>query len=787
MAASFSQRSGRTDPSDSYSKGGGSASSPASESINGEPKTPMSEEVDSSIEYPLPSESSRIPTSASRIETLGYSRQVLSRWEKLFEYIARNACQGVAVVDGASLDMSSIVAVAKFGVSAFASEKVLQGMDQSFRSMKTCLESGQPIYGVNTGFGGSADTHTAEVAKLQRNLIRFLNCGVVTPPPVKTFPQSYRSVANTAMRSNQDRIIFDRMMRNTDQMPSSIMPDSWVRAMLVVRSNSLASGRSGVRSGLVSNLIQLLNKKITPVVPLRGSISASGDLIPLSYVAATLQGSREVEVWTGEMGEFDHRPRSTAEQALSKSSLTHLRLGPKEGLSMVNGTSVSAGVACLALHDTHGLISLSQVLTAMAVEALRGSSESFHPIFSQVRPHLGQFEVSRNIRSFLKGSLLVSDKAEEYENEGTLRQDRYSIRTAPQWLGPHLEDLFLADRQITVELNSTTDNPLVDPRSAEMLHGGNFQAMSVTSAMEKTRSAIISVGRLLFAQCTEVINPALSNGLPPNLTADEPSQSFIFKGVDICMASLQSELGLLSTPVMPQVQNAEMGNQSVNSLALLSARFSHMALDVLSQMSAAYLLALCQALDLRALEHRFLSAFETALKTVTTQIFGQSLDHLTPLHQALWTAFKTGCDKTTSVDSSQRFIQIAESMRSVVLGHAHHVSHDDNEFVARLQEWTERCATLALQHFRSALISYSANPDASELLGSGSKKIYAFVRSDLNIPFETTAHEADEVNMSKPPDNRNLGALVSEIHGAIQKGSIFLPVMDCLREAELDN
>lgn len=452
--------------------------------------------------------------------------------------------------------------------------------------------------GVNTGFGGNADTYTNKTEKLQRNLIRYLNCGII-PDPLASGPEPTDvrlKDGTSAGRSDFEwlrQAIFDE-----DSITSYTMPESWVKATLLIRSNSLSGGNSGVRSNLVSGMVHLLNKNISPVIPIRGSISASGDLIPLSYIAATLQGSRHVQVWIRDEEKCAYRKRVLACEALTSSSLKAIQLGPKEGLAIVNGTSVSAAVGCLALQDTHEVIILSQILTAMGVEALRGSIESFHPFFSTIRPHVGQSEVANNIRIFLGGSRLVSDKAEEYANSDSLRQDRYSIRTTPQWLGPQLEDLVLADQQISVEINSTTDNPILDPGSGEILHGGNFQAMTVTSAMEKTRNVIQSIGRLLFAQCTEVMNPVFSNGLPPNLSADEPSQSFFFKGLDISVAALQSELSLMSTSVVSLVQNAEMGNQSVKSLAFLSARYTHTALDIVSQMSATYLFALCQALDL---------------------------------------------------------------------------------------------------------------------------------------------------------------------------------------------
>ena len=148
-----------------------------------------------------------------------------------------------------------------------------------------------------------------------------------------------------------------------------------------------------------------------------------------------------------------------------------------------------------------------------------------------------------------------------------------------------------------------------------MLHGGNFQAMAVSSAMEKTRSTLQIIGRMLFAQCTELMNPALNNGLPPSLASDEPSQSFLLKGIDVNIASLQAELGFLANPIASQVQTAERNNQSLNSLALISARYTHVALDILSQLVAAHILSVCQALDLRAMHFQFLTALKPAFES----------------------------------------------------------------------------------------------------------------------------------------------------------------------------
>ena len=173
--------------------------------------------------------------------------------------------------------------------------------------------------------------------------------------------------------------------------------------------------------------------------------------------------------------------------------------------------------------------------------------------------------------------------------------------------------------------------PLIDIDShrtsdVSVLHGGNFQAKAVTSEMEKVWLAMQTIGQMLFAQCTEIINPRLNYGLPPSLAVDEPSQSFLLKPVDIMIAALQSKLGFLSKPAGTHVQSAEMGNQALNSLGLISTRYTHTALDVLSQLAAAHLFTLCQALDLRAMHLRFLEAIEPALRPITSETVADILD-----------------------------------------------------------------------------------------------------------------------------------------------------------------
>ena len=641
---------------------------------------------------------------------------------------------------------------------------------------------------MNTGFGGSADTRTDEVDKLQRTLISFLNCGVLTPP---TSTSSYTNInipTKGVPKLNHIDILSNSVLPSENSFVSTAMPEPWVRASLLIRSNSLAAGNSGVRFELVKNLVEFIRNDICPVIPIRGSISASGDLIPLSYIGGALEGSPGIQVSVKDKT-TGSRELLTADAALSRTHLAPLRLGPKEGLAIVNGTAVSAGVGTLALHETHCLTILSQVLTAMSVESLKGSTESFDPFLAKIRPHVGQIEASRNIRNFLKGSQLVSTNDHDPPDDGSLRQDRYSTRTTPQWLGPQLESLMLAHKQLTVEVNSTTDNPIIDADGGRVLHGGNFQAMAVTSAMEKARSVLQAIGRMLFAQCTELIDPALNNGLPPNLTADEPSQSFLLKGVDICVAALQAELGVLANPVGPHVQNAEMGNQSLNSLALLSARYTHTALDILSQLSSAYLLTLCQALDLRAFHIQFLRALKPNFQALTSNILGPVLDDLDRLHADLWLHLEKELSHTTNMDSSERFPRVIASLQTTILAHTLSSSRNDACLLSALRQWNRQCSVLALDSFCTSRDDYASKPNPYEFLGPASTRMYRFVRDHLGVSFQTIRSKASNPEAASTPTyhTATIGSLVTTIYTAIRNGSLYVPMMECLREVKAEN
>ena len=515
-------------------------------------------------------------------------------------------------IGGGDLTIADVVAVSRHLAHVELTSLSIDAMEACSKIIPDKIAKGEIIYGVNTGFGGSADARSHDVEKVQQSLISHLTCGIVADgkQELALHSNGHLSQVNGEVDTDKDgqsnghkrqrRVLVRNPLSLNEPLAATCMPESWARASMLIRLNSLAAGASGIRADIAESLMDLLNKDVVPRIPVRGSISASGDLSALAWIGALMQGKTSATAFSGPRDFEGARRVTRADVALSEAGIAPISLHAKEGLAIVNGTAVSAGVAALAAHESLHLAALSQVLTAMSVEALRGSDESFDPFIARVRPHMGQVDSARNIKAFLVGSQLLN--RHDSKKVATLRQDRYSLRTASQWIGPVLEDFALAYDQLTIELNSVTDNPLVDPETFRVLHGGNFQARAVTSAVEKLRQGLQSIGRMLFTQCTEMINPATSWGLPPNLCSDDPNDSFLFKGLDVVIAGLTSELGFLANPVGSHVQTAEMGNQSLNSLALVSARYTLEAVDVLSQIASAHLLALCQALDLRAIE-----------------------------------------------------------------------------------------------------------------------------------------------------------------------------------------
>ncbi|CAO1602106.1 hypothetical protein XANCAGTX0491_005737 [Xanthoria calcicola] len=669
-------------------------------------------------------------------------------------------------LDGESLDIPSVVAVSRYNVEPRLTDDddFRRRIDASAVTLKQLLEDGNIVYGVTTGFGGSADTRTDRTEALQLALLQHQQAGILSATDKGTASQSRPTYA-----------------------PSHAMPSEWVKGTMLVRSNTIARGHSAVSLHVIETIIALLKHDLTPVIPLRGSISASGDLSPLSYVGGAVTGNPDIYVRSAD-------GIITAEQALRKLNIEPIVLGAKEGLGLINGTATSAAAASLAIYESHHITILAQVLTAMALEALLGTVGDYDPFIAAVRPHRGQMESANTIRQFLKGSTLAPDFEHDKkvrQSSGLLYQDRYALRTASQWIGPQMEDLLLAHEQVSTELNSSTDNPLIDTEGQRTHHGGNFQAASITSAMEKTRLSLQMIGKLLFAQSSELINPMLNNGLPPNLAADEPSTSFTMKGIDIAMASYMSELAYLANPVSSHVQSAEMHNQAVNSLAFISTRYTLESAELVSLMSASYLYTVCQALDLRVLQKVFFQHLEPALYALDLTVLGEYFlpAAVEELHIKLWTHVQVTWVLTTNKDTQARATHIIDMALAILAEFLlANPQGSLSEAAEMMQRWKSKAQSLLVETCTTTRAEFFTSQNTPDYVGCASKRMYLFVRKTLGVPFNKGLEDhptPEEPTAADGSRKQTIGSWISIIFESLRNGQLHKPLMECLAEAGL--
>lgn len=648
---------------------------------------------------------------------------------------------------------------------------ILERVRQSVDFLEEELKNGRTVYGVTTGFGGSADTRTEKPENLQIALIQHLNVGILLP-------------------SDKGLLVDDSPQ--VEGLRGHALPVPVVKAMMLIRCNSLIRGHSGVRVSLVDIILTLLSKNMTPVVPLRGSISASGDLSSLSYIAGMIEGNPDVFVRIG-----DDKTYLPADKALEMAGVKPVRLRAKEGLGITNGTATSCAAGCLAIYEAQQLAVMTQLLTAMGTEALLGTAHNYHPFISAIRPHSGQTEAAANIAAFLSGSQLAPDK--DPQTIG-LAQDRYALRTAPQWIGPQLEDLCLAYRQIQVEVNSTTDNPLIDVANNVIHHGGNFQAASVTSAMEKTMTAMQMLGKLLFAQNSELVNNMLNKGLPPNLCADDPSLSFTFKGFDINMAAYMSELAYIAHPISSHVQVAELNNQSLNSLALISARYTLEAIELVSLMSATYIYALCQALDLRCLYLEFVKAAEPCIRKIIRELYGPIVQEqeFDCFSSQAWQSLLAKWVSLPHLDLQHRGPTAAkESLGELFASLTASLRTNDGkvsnatgaDFVFTVEKYQKMAGETLNAVYECTRHGFFRQQTTSSYLSPASRMLYEFVRKDLKIPMHRGL--IDDPTVPTPVDGdqgpgKILGTMASEIYVALRNGKLHAVVMNALKSVGRD-
>src|SRR3989338_154515 len=356
---------------------------------------------------------------------------------------------------------------------------------------------------------------------------------------------------------------------------------------MLIRANTLAKGVSSIRLEILERLVLFLNHHITPHIRDLGSLGASGDLVPLSYIAAATIGLDPcIQV------NFKHR-RMSCITALKKIGLKPIKLRPKEALALVNGTSVLSGIAALVTEEFKSLLALTLWINAVMCQSLMVSNQSFDEKLHQLKPHPGQIKVARILRQLL-------GQAEPSRGPADLHQDQYSIRCIPQYFGPLLESLEVMDQQIETEINSADDNPLADMENKRFLHGGNFYGQYVALAMDQLRQSIALCAKQLDVQISLLCTPEFSRGLPPSLSVGNQEILFGLKGLQIAANSIIPRLLHLANPIVQLFPtHAERFNQNINSQGFNAAILARDSINFLRIYSSAAIIFSIQSVGIR--------------------------------------------------------------------------------------------------------------------------------------------------------------------------------------------
>ena len=448
---------------------------------------------------------------------------------------------------GQRLTLAEIVSVAKGEEHVTLGEEARANVEAARSVVESIIKQSVTVYGVNTGFGKLSDVRIAadELRELQLNLVRSHACGLGSP-----------------------------------------LSEAEARAMLLLRANVLACGLSGARAVLIDTLIAMLETGVTPVIPSRGSVGASGDLAPLGHLALTTIGEGEA---------FFQGERLAGAEALRRANIQPLTLDVKEGLALLNGTQAMCAVGALALSRAERIARLADVAGAMSLEALRGTPVAFDARIHEARPHPHQILVAQHLRELLEGSEI---RKSHLQNDPRV-QDAYSLRCMPQVHGAVRAALTHAREIVETEAGSATDNPLVFAETGEVLSGGNFHGAPLALAFDYAGLALTDLISIIERRIDRLINPDANEDLPPFLT-EHAGTSSGFMMLQVTAAALLSEARVLAHPASIDNVPTDGGKEDHVSMGMTGATKLRTIVDLAEQVTAIELITAAQGLEFRA-------------------------------------------------------------------------------------------------------------------------------------------------------------------------------------------
>ena len=453
----------------------------------------------------------------------------------------------VVVIDGQSLSLDDVVSVAVRGARVELAPAARARMERANEVVANLVRRNAVAYGVTTGFGKLSDVAIPRdrLDELQVNLVRSHAAGV-----------------------------------------GPLLGERETRAMMLLRANVIARGYSGARPVLVDTLLAMLNAGIYPPIPEQGSVGASGDLAPLAHLALALIGEGDL-LLAGE--------RATAASRLAAARISPVRLGPKEGITLINGTQAHTAIAALAVVDAHRLWRLAHLAGAMSLEALLGTPVAFDARIQDARGQLGQAASAALLRELLRDSQI----RESHREHDPRVQDSYALRCMPQVHGPVLDAIDFCSGIISRELNAATDNPLVFADTGELLSGGNFHGQAVAMALDVLAIAMTNLATIAERRIDRLVHPDLNQGLPPFLSRDAGVNSG-FMMAQVTAASLASECKVLAHPASVDTIPTDGNKEDVVPMAMGAAWKLRRIVQNVRHILSIELMCAAQGLDYRA-------------------------------------------------------------------------------------------------------------------------------------------------------------------------------------------